>query len=108
MRFKRFGLRNRCAAAVRRQILPLYRFSGFETAKRVRRFCSCVINPSTSWPPASRATPALRVGVCQYKQWHALDDVGLASLKRGCDEVPFSDISDSVSTKKDSQVHLPL
>src|SRR5262249_46664583 len=59
----------------------LDRFAGFETANRFRRFCSCVINSSTSWLPTCRAIPAPRVGARQNQQRHALDDVGLAVLK---------------------------
>jgi len=90
------------------RLLPLHRFSGFETAKRIRRFCSCVINPSTSWLPTCRATPVPRVGTRQDQQRHALGDVGLAVLKCAPDQVAFSDMSDSVWGNKDSYVHLPL
>src|SRR5262245_41457766 len=84
MRFKRSGgLRNRCAAAVHHQVLPLHRFSGFETAKRVRRFCSCLINSSTSWPPASGNPLFLALGLAVYQERHDLDDVALAAVL-GC------------------------
>ena len=81
-------------------------FSGFETAKRFRRFCSCV--SGQFW---SEELEEVR-----YNQQLDEEEQGriecpsaeLAVLEPAPDQAAFSDISDSVSGNKDSQVHLPL